>query len=216
MERTIYTRIEDVWNSNISSKLGEILNLIFTHTIIGVVGKPYSGKTTLLLKLKETLERKFKLRVAYISSNCLVEPELTIYENLLCPILMDEVSENNLESRVKFIAERLKLSKVKDKYPHEVSSETLTRVTLGRALVSKPDILILDEVPLNAEDWMLLEMIISEGMLDKIVYSSHSLHDMVRHCDIVLILEDFRVVATLRIKSTPHESRRTYASIPLG
>ncbi len=215
MKRTIYTRIEDVWSSNISSRLGEILDLIFTHTVIGVVGKPYSGKTTLLLRLKETLERKFKLRVVYISSNCLVEPELTIYENLSCPILMDEISENNLESRVEFVAERLKLSKVKDKYPHEVPPEALTRVTLGRALVSKPDILILDEVPLNAEDWMLLGMMMSEGMLDKIVYSSHSLHDMVKHCDIILILEDFKVVAILRIKGIPHMSRRTYASIPL-
>ena len=144
--------------------------------IICLLGPSGIGKTTILRTiagLEKIQSGKILLKDKIISSKDIhVEPEnrnisLAFQDNSLFP-------HYNVIQNIKFGAERntkkkknltidevikfLHLDHVKDKFPHQISSGEAQRVSLARALLSKPDLLLLDE-PLSNVDQSFKEEI---------------------------------------------------------
>jgi iron(III) transport system ATP-binding protein len=144
--------------------------------IICLLGPSGIGKTTILRTiagLEKIQSGKIFLKDRIISSNNKhVEPEnrnisLAFQENSLFP-------HYNVIQNIEFGAERnkkkkkdltldevikfLHLENVKNKYPHQISSGEAQRASLARALLSKPDLLLLDE-PLSNVDQSFKEEI---------------------------------------------------------
>ena len=131
--------------------------------IICLLGPSGIGKTTILRTIAglEKIENgKIILKGKTISSsNFHMEPEkrnvaLSFQENCLFP-------HYNVIDNIKFGADRnkhkkfdftvydlihlLHLEEIQQKYPHEISAGEAQRVSLARSLMSKPDLLLLDE-----------------------------------------------------------------------
>ena len=144
--------------------------------IICLLGPSGIGKTTILRTiagLEKIQSGKIFLKNKVISSkNIHVEPEkrnisLSFQDNCLFP-------HYNVIQNIEFGAERnkkkkkdlnvdevikfLNLNHVKDKFPHEISSGEAQRASLARSLLSKPDLLLLDE-PLSNVDQSFKEEI---------------------------------------------------------
>ena len=144
--------------------------------IICLLGPSGIGKTTILRTiagLEKIHAGKIFLKNKIISSkNIHVEPEkrnisLSFQDNCLFP-------HYNVIQNIEFGAERnkkkkkdlnvdevikfLNLNHVKDKFPHEISSGEAQRASLARSLLSKPDLLLLDE-PLSNVDQSFKEEI---------------------------------------------------------
>jgi iron(III) transport system ATP-binding protein len=144
--------------------------------IICLLGPSGIGKTTILRTiagLEKIQSGKIKLKNKIISSKDIhIEPEnrnisLSFQDNCLFPhynviqnIKFGEARNKkkkrdlNTDEIIKF----LHLENVVDKFPHQISSGEAQRTSLARSLLSKPDLLLLDE-PLSNVDQSFKEEI---------------------------------------------------------
>ena len=109
------------------------------------------------------------------------------------------------------LVELLGISHLLNRFPISLSGGEKQRVAIGRALLSEPDILLMDE-PLSALDLPrkneLMEYLgkLAKNLDIPILYVSHSLDEVVRLADHLLLLENGKVVAfdkTVKVWHSP-------------
>ena len=155
--------------------------------VIALVGKPYSGKTTILRAIADHERRTSKRRVVFLPSGSLLYPDMTVYENILCPLLIDETQEETVKRRAHRLLKALNLSRVGDRYPHELAPDQLVRASLARALISDPDIMLLDELPLKPNSWRILRSL-QRSMGFTVVWTTHDLREALAVADKILTI----------------------------
>lgn len=72
-------------------------------------------------------------------------PQLSAFENLAFGLRARKADAVEVDRRVREVAERLGLADVLGRRPHELSGGQQQRMALGRALVRRPAVLLLDE-----------------------------------------------------------------------
>ena len=140
---------------------------------VSLLGPSGSGKTT-LLRMIAGLERPttgrmlidgvdvtelppHKRGVAMVFQEFLLFPHRTVRENLAFPLRMQQLSKQEIASRVTWAAGILSLEGLEDRYPNQLSGGQQQRVALGRGLVAHPKVLLLDE-PLAKLNQLMLSI----------------------------------------------------------
>ena len=146
--------------------------------IVSILGPSGIGKTTLLrivAGLEHVMDGEVKISDKVVSKkNFLLPPEkrnlgLVVEDRALFPHLNIEKNVmfgiNHIHERESLAQEYLGLFKVAElskKYPHEISAGQQQRVAFARAIITNPDILLLDE-PFGALDKTLKEELHDEA-----------------------------------------------------
>lgn len=81
-------------------------------------------------------------------------PHMTVAEHFAFPLKAKKMADMAIKEEIKRISELLGLTDVLDKHPRSLSIGQAQRVAIGRALIRKPRLLLLDE-PLNNLDMQL-------------------------------------------------------------
>jgi multiple sugar transport system ATP-binding protein len=89
--------------------------------------------------------------VAMVFQNYSLYPHMNVYDNIAFPLKMRKTERHEIDERVKNIAELLNIGHLLGRKPREISGGQMQRVALGRALVRKPRIFLMDE-PLSNLD----------------------------------------------------------------
>ena len=176
----------------ITEAMNMITKLDHRKKVVVLVGEPYSGKTTVLRAIVEQEKKKYERRVVLLSSSPQLDPDLTVYENTLCPLLIDEVSKSAIRKRASRVLKALDLDKVSNRYPHELTPDQQVRASLARALISEPDIVLIDEVPLRASSWRVLRSL-QRKMGFTIVWTTHDMRKALKVGDRVLTIKRDRI-----------------------
>ncbi len=132
-----------------------------------ILGPSGSGKTT-LLRIIAGLEVPTKGRViiggrvvvdadkgvyvepkdrniGMVFQNWALYPHMTAYENIAFPLRIKRLPKDEIDRRVKEVAEALGIRDLLNRKPAHMSGGQQQRVALARALAKQPDVLLLDE-----------------------------------------------------------------------
>ncbi len=115
---------------------------------IGGLDDPTSGKVYLdgedLFALNENKRTIFRRRnIGFIFQSFHLVPELTVEQNIIFPLLLDDRKPDR--ERVEEILEILGLSDRRSHLPGQLSGGQQQRVAIGRALATRPKLILADE-----------------------------------------------------------------------
>ncbi len=187
-------------NINLTVKEGEF---------IAILGPSGSGKSTLLRIIsglippsKGTISylgkdiQGINPGVAMVFQSFALFPWLTVLENVLLGLEKKEMSIQEKKERSMAVLDMVGLDGFENAYPKELSGGMRQRVGIGRALVSEPDILLMDEAfsaldVLTAENLRhdLLELWFANKIPTKsIILVTHGIEEAVYMADRAVIL----------------------------
>jgi len=89
--------------------------------------------------------------VAMVFQDYALYPHMKVRDNVAFPLKIRRMPKQEINKRVKEVAELLGIDDVLDRYPYELSGGQQQRVALARALVRQPKIFLMDE-PLSNLD----------------------------------------------------------------
>jgi multiple sugar transport system ATP-binding protein len=89
--------------------------------------------------------------IAMVFQSYALYPHKTVREHFVFPLIPAKMSKSEIEQQVKEMADFLDMHDLLDRYPSELSAGQQQRVAIGRALIRRPRLFLLDE-PLNNLD----------------------------------------------------------------
>lgn len=141
-------------------------------TFLAIVAPTWTGKTTLLRVIAGiqppdkgqvivdgvdvTGVHVRNRNIAMVYQEFINYPSFKVYENIASPLRVAGLQQNEIDRRVKEMAEKLELTPFLDRLPQELSGGQQQRVAIARALVKDARIVLLDE-PLGNLDYKLRE-----------------------------------------------------------
>lgn len=136
--------------------------------------------------------------VGYVFQNPALFPHLNVRENLTYGL--KRAKQRSTIFNVNEIVELLEVAPLLDRPPASLSGGEAQRVAIGRALLSQPRVLLMDE-PLSSLDVSSREQLIpfiarlAERAPIPVIYVSHSVEEVVRLADRVALMSGGEIVA---------------------
>ncbi len=202
-----YNNILAVKDLNFKINKGSIVGLLGpngcgkTTTIGMMLGliKPTSGSVLINGKNIENENDRIKIleKVNFISPYVELPKKLTIEENLKVYGKMYGV--NNLQKKILNLMEQLNLLEFKKRKTGELSSGQKNRVSLAKALINDPEILLLDEPTASLDpdvgDYIRTYI---ENFASKrgttILLASHNMNEVERLCSEVMMMKKGKII----------------------
>lgn len=169
--------------------------------ILGAVDSPTSGSVFVgdvnVFKQKDedlAIFRRRKVGLIYQFYNLI--PILNVRENMTLPILLDGKKPD--EKYLNELILLLGLSKRINHLPNELSGGQQQRVSIGRALMSKPDIILADEPTGNLDSKASMEImnllkLSNEKYNQTIIMITHDM-ELAKNAGRIITLEDGKIV----------------------
>ncbi|NMB28254.1 MAG: ABC transporter ATP-binding protein [Tissierellia bacterium] len=212
----------------ISVKALEDFNMTINEgEFVGVMGPSGSGKTT-LLNILATIDSPSSGEILVNGKNpySLEEDQLSIFrrnnlgfifqdfnlldtlsvkENIILPLVLEEVERKEIEKRVDDIATTLNIKDIFKKRTYEISGGQQQRTACARALINNPTIILADEPTGNLDSKASYDLMLS---LERINQEKKATIVMVTHdafaasfCNRIIMIKDGKFFSELVKKS---------------
>lgn len=150
------TKVEALKNVSLTVSKGEFVSIVGPSgsgkstllNMLGALDFPTSGKVLLdgrdIFKMKEEALAVFRRRnIGFIFQAYNLVPELNVEENIILPLLLDYKKPD--KQYIDELLHTLGLTERKHHLPSQLSGGQQQRVAIGRALATKPAIILADE-----------------------------------------------------------------------
>ena len=87
----------------------------------------------------------FRRKIGMVFQDYRLIPDRTVFENIALPLHIEGISKKIIKDKVHDISERVGLKKRINNYPDQLSGGEKQRVSIARALVKKPLVILADE-----------------------------------------------------------------------
>jgi ABC-type sugar transport system ATPase subunit len=96
--------------------------------------------------------------IAFVFQFYALYPHLSAYDNIAFPLRAAGVAKDKVDERVKAVADMLRIHPVLHKRPKALSSGEQQRVALGRAMIRRPQVFLMDEPLTNLDAALRADM----------------------------------------------------------
>ena len=158
-----------------------------------------SGRIKIFGKTLPEHLRKVKYRIGVVPQMDNLDPDLTVLENLLIYAGYFRIRKKNARNRAMDLLSFFALHNRKDEIIQNLSGGQRRRLLLARALINKPDLLILDEPTIGLDPqariliWERLEHLRKKGTT--MLLTSHYMEEVARLATRVIIVDNGRAIA---------------------
>jgi len=184
--------------------------------IYGLLGPNGAGKTTALRILSTVLKptsgsavingfdvveqaENVRRQIGFVSNNTAIYDRMTAWEMIEYFGKLYGISDDELEQRMYFLFERFPMNDIRDLFGSKMSTGMQQKVSIARALIHDPPILVFDEATLGLDLLVTREVIRTiEDLREQgkcVIYSSHIIGEIERLCDRVAILVNGKIAA---------------------
>ncbi|MBQ9227269.1 MAG: cell division ATP-binding protein FtsE [Eubacterium sp.] len=212
--------VTKVYDSNGTKALDKVNMKIEDGEFVFVVGASGAGKSTLLKLImheekptegevivngysSKTLKKRkvpyYRRTMGIVFQDFRIIPKMSVYDNVAFAMRVIGAREKDIRKRVPYILNLVGLSKKARSMPNELSGGEQQRVSLARALVNNPDLIIADEPTGNVDPEMSHEIV---DLLTKINNSGTTVvmvtheHELVRTFQRrVIVIQNGQVVS---------------------
>lgn len=209
--------------SNLTKAINDISLSVQTGEFVGIMGTSGSGKTTLLncistidsvseghvfldgtdiTKIEDKALARFRREnLGFVFQDFNLLDTLTISENIALALTINHMQAEQIDGKVREIADCLNITDILAKYPYQVSGGQKQRCACARAIINRPKLILADE-PTGALDSnstkMLLQTIksMNEQMGATILMVTHDAY-AASYANRILFLQDGEIVKEL-------------------
>lgn len=188
---------------------------------VAIIGESGAGKSTLLHLLgaldrptageiyfesqplsgcsDADLSRIRNQKIGFVWQNYYLQPEFTTLENVMMPLLIGEIARSVAEYKARLWLERVGLVHRETHRVGELSGGEQQRVTIARALVTEPRLVLADEPTGNLDSGnteVIMDLLVGLPREQKItvLIATHNL-TLVRRCDRVFRINEGQIDA---------------------
>lgn len=142
--------------------------------------------------------RQVKARIGVVPQEDNLDPELTVVENLLVYAGYFRLKKEIARERAREVLEFMELTEKAETAVNNLSGGMKRRLTLGRALINQPDLLILDEPSTGLDPyarhmvWQRLRKLKEAGTT--MLLTTHYLEEASQLCDRLVILHQGKIL----------------------
>ena len=200
-----YKNVLAVKNINFKINRGKIIGLLGPNgcgksTTIGMILgliKPSNGTVTINHKNIENNRTSLLEKMNFISPYVELPKKLTVEENL--KVYGRLYGVKNLEEKIYNLMEKLNLTDFRFRKTGELSSGQKNRVSLAKALINDPEILLLDEptASLDPDVGDYIRSFIEEFASSRnstILLASHNMNEVERLCHEVMMMKNGEII----------------------
>jgi lipooligosaccharide transport system ATP-binding protein len=195
--------------------------------VFGFLGPNGAGKTTAMKMIQcispknggkllvfgmevDTYPREIKKLLGIVPQENNLDPDFTVYENLLVYSRYFDISRQDAEKIIDELLDFVQLKEKKDTMTDILSGGMKRRLVLARALINRPQLLILDEPTVGLDPqarhlmWDKLKSLKSQGVT--ILLTTHYLEEAAYLCDRLVVMDHGRIL----VEGKPDELIRKY------
>ena len=175
-----YTKNVGVFNLSFHIPIGELVFLMGPtgagkSTVLRAIYRDISiTDGTLLIngedvgKIRRRHVPRFRRKIGMVFQDYRLIPDRTVFENIALPLHIEGVSKKHIKDKVYDIGEKVGLKKRINNYPSQLSGGEKQRVSIARALVKEPLVILADEPTGN------LDPNVSDEILDLLEIATES------------------------------------------
>ncbi|SMG52196.1 ABC transporter ATP-binding protein [Dethiosulfovibrio salsuginis] len=199
-------------------------------TLLSLLGPSGCGKTTVLNGIagflplisgkilfdhREIQDLKTQSRnIGMVFQNYALYPHMTAFENIAFPLRVMGLTKGDIRRKVEEMAEMTQIGSILHRKPGQISGGQQQRVAISRALVKKPDLLLLDEPLSNLDAGLRIEMREEIRRIQRetgttTLFVTHDQEEALSMSDRIVLLDR----GTIQQQGTPQELYRSPANL---
>ncbi len=159
--------------------------------------------------------------IAMVFQSYALYPHMSVYNNIAFPLQIAKVDRADMDKRVRDVAKILQLEPFLDRRPGNLSGGQRQRVAMGRAIVRRPSVFLMDEPLSNLDAKLRVKMRSEVARIQRqlqvtTIYVTHDQVEAMTMGDRVALMRD----GVLQQIDTPHEiyhePRNTFVASFIG
>lgn len=203
------------------------INLTIPKGIFGLLGENGAGKSTLMNVLttllipttgKITIDSievvpqfyaEIKKMIGYLPQELGLYPSLSVRETLEYIAALSEMAPKESKERIDYLLERTSLKEHQRKKNRQLSGGMKRRVGLAQALLTDPQLLIVDEptTGLDPEERIRIRNLLVDFAKNKtVLFSTHVVEDLASTCNDLCILKKGKKIYDGTLQNLIHEA----------
>ncbi len=133
--------------------------------------------------------------IAMVFQSYALYPHMTVYENMAYPLRIAKLPKDVVDQKVREAAEILDITQYLDRKPRNLSGGQRQRVAIGRAIVRKPKVLLMDEPLSNLDAKLRVSMRANIAKLHQqlkttMIYVTHDQTEAMTLADRIVVIKD--------------------------